>query len=399
MANGKKVIVRENWVSNFALVGKPKIGERTFKIDERSEKSNWIYNSMNLAVDCGEKHGVVYTELMGGYGVDNQNAIYCHGKKDDGSDDFKSPIVVDWEDRFDEDILEEVGDMCFITVGLEKTTADKTYYKKFLSAYDAIAYVHKNLKENMVINVKGNLKYSMYNDKVQVKKNISSIVLSKVDDASKYYAKFTQSVLINKDSASLKNIDKNKSVMYVNTKVLDFLKEYKGIKLVNAKGEEKGGQFPFDKQFEFVMNFNDEVQCKKIMEKLFKVKKGFTQINFEGELIESGAVVQITRDDLPQDIIDLIEMGCYSEEEALEQCAGNGNREQRMVLKRPAIRLVGEEKKPEPQKFENKYTEDELYLDYLYVNNDDADDDEDEEDEEGTASDADVDIKTWLDAL
>jgi hypothetical protein len=399
MANGKKVIVRENWIANFALVGRPKIGEHTFKIDERSEKSNWIYNSMNLAVDCGEKHGIVYTELMGGYGADNPNPIYCHGKKDDGSDDFKSPITVDWEDRFDEDILEEVGDMCFITVGLEKTTADKTYYKKFLSAYDAIAYVHKNLKENMVINVKGNLKYSMYNDKVKVKKNINSIVLSKVDDASKYYAKFTQSVLINKDSASLKNIDKNKSVMYVNAKVLDFLKEYKGIKLVNAKGEEKGGQFPFDKQFEFVMNLNDEAQCKKVMEKLFKVKKGFTQINFEGELIESGAVVQITRDDLPQDIIDLIEMGCYTEEEALEQCAGNGNREQRMVLKRPVIRLVGEEKKPDPQKFENKYTEDELYLDYLYVNNDDADDDEDEEDEEGTASDADADLKSWLDRL
>lgn len=356
--NEKKVIAKENWVSSFNLVGVPKINDYTFKIDEKSEKSSWIYNSMNIGIDCGEKFGTVYAEMMGGYSSEQPSAIYAHGKKDDGSDDFNAQIMVDWDDRFDEGVLETIGDLSFITVGLEKTDKDKTFYKKFLSAYDAIAYIKAHLEEGMVVNVKGNLKYSMYQDKVQVRKNITSIVLSKVDDASKYYARFAQTILIDKASASLKNIDKDKGVMYIDARVLDYMKEY--------NGKEVKGKFPFNKQFEFEMDFSNEAQCKKIVEKLFKVKKGITQITFEGDLIEGGAVITATLDDIPQDIKDLIDCGVYTEEEALARCSSNGNREQRMVFRKPMIRLVGEDKIPTLQRFEEKYTEEDLVLDYLY---------------------------------
>ena len=363
----KKVIKKSDWVSNFTLIGTPKISEDyTFKLDQHSEKSNWVYNSMNLGIDCGERHGVIYAEMMGGYGEDRENRIYARGKKDDGSDDFEKQIIVNWEDRFNDDVLEEIGDLSFITIGLEKTDKGQTFYKKFLSAYDAIAYVKEHLTEDMVINVKGRLAYSMYNDNTQVRKTITSIVLSKVDDPSNYKATFTQSILIDKDSASLKDIDKDKGVMYVNAKVLDFLKEYKGIKLVNEKGEEKGSQFPYDKQFEFELNLENEKQCKTIYEKLFKVKKDVTQITFEGEFIEGGAVVTATWDDIPDDIKGLVEMGLYDKEEALAKCTVNGSKERRMVLKKPVIKLVGEDKSPVIQKFVERYTEDDLILDYLY---------------------------------
>lgn len=372
--NEKKVIKKEEWVSNFTLIGVPKINDYTFKIDEQSEKSNWIYNSMNIGIDCGEKFGTVYAEMMGGYNSEQPSAIYAHGKKDDDSDDFSKQITVDWNDRFNESILETVGDLSFITVGLEKTTKNSTYYKKFLSAYDAISYIKAHLEDGMVVNVRGNLKYSMYQDKVQVHKNITSIVLSKVDDASKYVARFTQTILIDKASASLNNIDKNKGVMYIDARVLDYLKEYNGI--------EVKGQYPFAKQFEFEMDFSNEAQCKKIMEKVFKVKKGITQITFEGDLIEGGAVVTATLDDIPQDIRDLIDCGVFTEEEALARCSSNGNREQRMVIRKPMVRLVGEDKTPTLQRFEEKYTEDDLVLDYLYEKSDvDTDEIEDEETE------------------
>ena len=364
---GKKVIERTDWVANFTLVGTPKISEDyTYKIDGHSEKSNWVYNSMNLGIDCGERHGVIYAEMMGGYGEDRENKIYAHGKKEDGSDDFKKQIIVDWEDRFDDSILEEIGDLSFITIGLEKTDKGYTFPKKFLSEYDAIAYVKEHLTEDMVVNVRGNLKYSTYNDVTQVRKSITSIFLSKVDDPSNYKATFTQSILIDRDSASLKDIDRDKSVMYVNAKVLDFLKEYNGVKLVNIKGEEKGGQFPYDKQFEFELNLGNEKQCNTIYEKLFKVKKGVTQITFDGEFIEGGAVVTATLADLPKDIKDLVDAGVYTEEEACAKCTVNGSRERRMVLKKPSIKLVGEDKVPVVQKFEERYTEDDLVLDYLY---------------------------------
>lgn len=390
----KKTIVKKDWVSNFTLIGTPKISEDyTFKIDERSDKSKWIYNSMNLGIDCGEKHGVVYAELMGGYSEENENKIYAHGKKDDGSDDFESQIIVDWEDRFDDNVLESIGDLSFITVGLEKTDKDKTFYKKFLSAYDAIAYIKEHLTEDMVVNVRGNLKYSSYNDNVQVKKNINSIVLSKADDSSKYKATFTQTILIDKDSASLKNIDKDKGVMFVDARVLDYLKEYNGI--------EVKGQFPYRKQFEFAMDFTNKDVCTKIMNKLFKVKKGINQITFEGEFIEGGAVVTATLEDLPQDIRDLVDMGVYTEEEACAKCTANGGRERRMVLKKPWIKMVanGDDKTPVIQIFEEKYTEDDLYLDYLYSNTTESpipDDDELPFDADESSSD---DSMSWLNNL
>lgn len=386
----KKVITRKDWISSFGLVGVPKINDYTFKIDEKSEKSAWIYNSLNLGVDCGEKYGVVYCEMMGGYSEENAGVIYAHGKNDDGTDDWETQVQVDWEDRFDEDILKTIGDASFITVGLEKTTKGSTHYKKFLSAYDAIAYIKEYLNEDMVINVRGTLKYSEYQGKTQVRKNINSIVLSKVDDVSKYAARFTQTILINSDSASLKNCDKDKGVIYVDAKVLDYLKEKNGI--------EVKGQYPYNKQFEFRMNFGNEKMCKAIMDKLFKVKKGWTQMTMEGELVEGGAVVTATLDDIPQDIKDLIACGVFTEEEALTRCSSNGNREQRMVMTKPYIKLTGDDKTKVPvvQRFEERYKDEDLILDYL--NEDDDEEDDSDIDTTNTES-SDSEDMSWLNNL
>ena len=383
----KKTIIKKDWAANFTLTGRPIVNDFTFTIDGHSQKSNWIYNAMNLKVDCGERHGVVEAQMMGGYSEDGENRIFAHGKKDDKSDDFEKQIIVDWSDRFNDEVLEEIGSMSFIDVGLEKTDKGIVFVKHFLSEYDAIAYAKEHLKEDMVVNVRGRITYSLYNDAVQVRKNITSIKLSDVDDASKYAARFTQSVLIDKDSASLKNIDKDKGVMFVDTRVLDYVKEVNGV--------EVKGQYPYKKQFEFAMDFSNQDACKKIMEKLFKVKKGVTQITFEGEFIEGGAVVTATWDDVPDDIKDLVDMGVYSKEEALAKCTANGSRERRMVLKKPMIKLVGEDKVPVLQKFEERYTEEDLVLDYLNKDNVDepyTDDDETPFDTEDNSMD-------WLNSL
>lgn len=384
--NTSKVIKKENWVSNFTLIGKPKINDYTFKIDEISEKSNWRYSSLNLGVDCGETYGVVYCEMMGGYSEEGSSVIYAHGKNDDGSDNFEEQIIVDWEDRNNEEILETIGDLSFITVGLEKTDKGKTFYKKFLSAYDAIAYIKEHIGEDTVVNVKGTLKYSTYNDKTQCKKVINSIALSKADDVSKYAARFTQSMLLDKDSASLKTVDKEKGIMYVDARVLDYVKE--------INGNEIKGQYPFPKQFEYIFpDLSNAEQCKKIMDKLFKVKKGITQATFEGDLIEGGAVVTATLDDIPDDIKELIECGVFTEEEALVKCSSNGNREQRMIIRKPMIRLVGDDKQPVAQIFPEKFSEEDLVFDFN--NNQEV-----EKAESGTtATVATSDDMSWLDNL
>ena len=385
MANEKKSgIAKSDWASSFSLIGEAKVNDYTYKIDAKSEKSSWIYNSLNLGVDCGEKHGTVYVELMGGYSDERENVIYAHGKDDDGNEDWSKQIIIDWEDRFDESVLEEIGDGSFLTVGLEKTTAGKTYYKKFLSAYDAIAYIQEHLTDGTVVNIRGRLQYSIYNDVTQVRKTIQSIVLSSVDEPSKYRANFTQSILLDKESASLKNIDNDKGVMYVDARVLDYVKELNGIEIK--------GQYPFAKQFEFEVDITKPELCKKVVDKVFKVKKGITQITFDGDFIEGGATVTATMDDVPDDIKDLIAIGVYTEEEALEKCSASGSRERRMVLRKPHIKLVGEDKIPTLQKFEQKYTEDDLAIDL-------GGDEEElpfDEDEDSSGDDSDM---SWLEDL
>lgn len=382
MANEKSGIKKTDWVSSFTLVGAAKVNDYTFTIDKQSERSSWVYNSMSLNVDCGEKHGSIRAEMFGGYSPDRENIIYAHGKDDNGNDDFSKQMTVAWEDRFDDTILDEVGDLSFIVVGLEKTTNGKTYYKNFLSEYDAIAYAQEHLEDGMVVNVKGRLQYSAYNDTVQVRKTIQSIVLSSADEPSKYYARFTQSVLLDRDSASLKDIDKDKGVMYVNARVLDYVKE--------INGTEVNGQYPFTEQFEFPMDFTKPELCKKVYDKLFKVKKNVRQVTFDGIFVEGGATVTATMDDVPDDVKELIDMGLYSEEEALAKCSASGSRERRMILQKPVIKLVGDEKTPVVQIFDDKYEEDELVVNV--ADDEDAPFDTDEK----PSDDSDM---SWLDAL
>lgn len=387
MAN-QKVMSKKDWVSNFWLVGKPNIMDNTFTLDKRSERSSWIGNTMNLGINCGERSGTVFTRMFGGYSIDNPFPIKVHGKNENGRDDFDTRFEVAWEDRLDESILDEVGDLCFIKVGIEKTSEGNTFVKRFLSEYDAIKYVSEHLTSDMTISVRGRLTYGYWDNNLRIEKNITSIYVTEAEPAD-FKATFTQSILIDKDSASMKEYDKDKNVVYVNAKVLDYLKEYNGI--------EVKGQFPYNAKFEFAMPENPDAHPVAI-NKLFKVKKGITQITFEGEFIESGATIQPTWDDVPDDIKDLVEIGFYDKEEALKRCSVNGSRERRMVMTRPLIKMVGEEGAQQPviQKFEERYTEEDLLLDCMLGKSDEV---MPWEEESGTSDVDALGSDDWLSAL
>lgn len=373
----KTPLSKTNWTQQFTLVGKAIVNDYTFKLDEHSNKSDWIYNQLNLNVDCGEHSGKVSAEMMGGYGSErNNNVIYVHGKNEDNSDDFKNQYTIDFVDRFDESILEDIGDLCFINIGLEKDVHDKTVVKRFLTPYDAIAYVSENLEDGMVINVRGQLRYQLYNGNVQCRKEINSIFLSKAEPDA-YRASFVQTMLLDKDSAGKSTIDKDKKAMYVNAYILEKFKEFNGWDLTE-NGKIKGGIFvPLRKTFEFDLNGKEPTQTAKLIDKVFKVKKGVTQITFEGEFVETGAAVTATEDDLTDDVKDMIDCGFYTLEEALAKCSTNGARERKMMILKPQIRMVGDDdnKTSQVQIFKEQFEEEDLQLDCL-VPRETEDDDE-----------------------
>ena len=369
------------WTQNFNLVGEVKLNDYTFKLDQRSDRSDWIYNSLNLGVDCGEKFGTVFAELMGGYGSERtNNVVYVHGKDEDGKDDFKNQYTIDFDDRFDESILADVGDLCFLTIGLEKDSKDKTFYKKFLTPYDFIAYAEEHLEDGMVVNVRGQLKYTVYNGNIQCRKEINSIALSSATP-DKYRATFTQTMLLDRDSVTKDSIDKDKGVINVDAILLEKFKEYNGWDLTEG-GKVKGGAFvPLHKNFEYEINQEKPELTTAVINKLFKVKKDVMQVTWDGEFVESGATVTATEADLTDDIKELIELGLYTLEEALAKCTVGGSKERRMILRKPAIKMVGddENKTPQIQRFENVFEEEDLQLECLIPK--DNDDEEEAEDD------------------
>ena len=128
----------------------------------------------------------------------------------------------------------------------------------------------------------------------------------------KYRATFTQTMLLDRDSVGKDSIDKDKGVINVDSYVLEKFKEYNGWDLTEG-GKVKGGAFvPLHKNFEYEINPEKPELTTAVINKLFKVKKGVTQVTFEGDFIESGATVQATEADLTPDIKELIDLGLYT---------------------------------------------------------------------------------------
>lgn len=358
MAKSKERKALKKGKAAFTLIGKVKVTDKTFNLDN-SYDSGWTDNQMYLGVDCGNGN-MVYGEMRGGFFPDDDNILRGFSKDDKDDDGKCKQVEIAWEDRFDEELLDTVADTSFITVGVEKDVKGKTVYKKFLSAYDAVEYLNDHLEDGMIVNVKGNIGYSEYEDNVTVKKEITSIVLSKVEDEADFKATFTQTILLDFDSIGKKDPEKN--TMALNAYVVDYVGKPK----IDGKKVEIKKNVTYPKTFEVAINENPEITAK-MLQKFFKVKKkgSINVLTVMGNLIEGAAIVNITDDDIPDDIKELIEMGLYSEEEAKAKCAvGGNNRERRMVILKPDITYVGQddERKPTVAFEEGKYEDSDLYF-------------------------------------
>ena len=117
MKQEEKIKIRKG-ASNFTLVGNIRLNDNSFRIQEESA-SGYIYNRINLSVDCGNGN-VVFCEVMGGHNPMNEYLIYVHGKKPDGMDDYSNSFTIAWEDRFNKDLLYDVGERCFYIARLQK---------------------------------------------------------------------------------------------------------------------------------------------------------------------------------------------------------------------------------------------------------------------------------------
>lgn len=363
--------------AQFNLIGKVKVNDYTFDLEHEYD-SGWTSNIMNLSVDCGNGN-VVYAEMSGGYfppKTKKENKIYVHGvKEEDGKmvDDWDNSFTIDWDDRNNKTILETIGQGCYITVGIEKDEKGNTFYKDFLTEYDAVQYLSEHLTDETVINVKGNLSYETDGEKVFIKKKITNIALSKAE-SDKFKATFTQTILL--DDGSIGKPDKEKNTIGMSVYVVDYIGKPK----INGNKIEVKKNFAIPVNMEFAIGENPELTTKQLA-KFFKAKKNeIIEMAVDGNLVEGGSIVNITVDDIPDDIKEMIELELITEEDALAKCAvGNTSREKRMVIVRPAITYVGEgeDKKPTVARDEKKYKPEDLIFFGTYLATLDLDDEGD----------------------
>lgn len=389
MAKTKERKALKKGKAAFNLIGRVKVTDKTFNLDN-SYDSGWTDNSMYVGVDCGNGN-TVYAEMRSGFFPDKDNVIRAYSK-DEKDDAGKSKSVeIAWEDRLDESLYDSISDSSFLTVGVEKDVKDKTVYKKFLTAYDAVEYLNDHLEDGMIVNVKGTIGYSEYEGNVSIKKEITSIVLSKIDDEADFKATFSQTILVDSKSIGKKNDDKG------TMELAAYVVDYVGKPKIDGEKIEVKKNVTYPKIFEVAINENPEITAK-MLQRFFKPKKGkITEITVTGNLVEGGSTVNITEDDIPDDIKELIEMGLYSEEEAEKKIAvGNGNRERRMIIVKPDITYVGtgDDRKPTVAFEDGKYDEDDLYF-YEQALLDagaepSSDDDTDSENEETSSEDDDL---------
>lgn len=355
MAKTKERKALKKGKATFNLIGRVKVTDKTFNLDN-SYDSGWTDNSMYVGVDCGNGN-TVYAEMRSGFFPDKDNVIRAYSK-DEKDDAGKSKSVeIAWEDRLDESLYDNISDSSFLTVGVEKDVKDKTVYKKFLTAYDAVEYLNEHLEDGMIVNVKGTISYNEYEDNVSAKKEITSIVLSKIDDEADFKATFSQTILVDSKSIGKKNDDKG------TMELAAYVVDYVGKPKIDGEKIEVKKNVAYPKTFEVAINENPEITAK-MLQRFFKPKKGkITEITVTGNLVEGGSTVNITEDDIPDDIKELIEMGLYSEEEAEKKiAAGNGNRKKRMIIVKPDIIYVGtgDDRKPTVAFEDGKYDEDDL---------------------------------------
>ena len=153
----------------------------------------------------------------------------------------------------------------------------------------------------------------------------------------------------------------------------------------------------FDKIFELEVDKIKPENTKKFLDKVLKVKKDITEVTIEGDIIEGQSLVNITEADIPADIMELIDMGAYTMEDAINKLAVGGSKEKKMVIRRPAIKMVGEDdnKKPIILKTEGQYKDEDLLFDFMIKKEEseesDAENNEEEEKDEEDLS--------WMDAL
>lgn len=138
----------------------------SFYEDKLTQSTKKPFRSVNFGVKIDKDGSSVYTYLNGM----ERKSVYYSRREDKAKGITKDTQEVAWKDRytFDKEGYRMIG----VNVGVKKIVDKKgneVNDKKVLTEFDACEEIGTNLKDDASVFVKGNLEFSTYNDKHNVR--------------------------------------------------------------------------------------------------------------------------------------------------------------------------------------------------------------------------------------
>lgn len=182
-------------------------------------KNNPNYTYSRLVFYLNQNEQKTRIGLMGGFSPNTK--IYCMGKENNES------IVVDFESRGNENIIEKVSELNLFRIGMNRKEVPKTKineitnetevvvnsdgtpvmtsvwnYRDFLSEFDFVTYLGTYLTNGSRVKINGEITFNMYDGKLQKNFKINRILFLTEDDKEKEHDRFTLKLetLVDKDS-------------------------------------------------------------------------------------------------------------------------------------------------------------------------------------------------------
>lgn len=354
---------------DFTVTGLVKgLGEDSFQFDVKGKNNiNWNQNVMSIRLD-DTKGNSFFLNTRDGFDLVRGKDIYTQSK--DGKN-----LKIPFGERMNELLLEKVDENKMIRVGYaiaevedEKGHKYNTWvYKNFLTVFDLIKFLKESLQNDMKVTFKGRTKYQSYNGETSEQYEIQRVYIEPQDVPEKFNTyqfgfEFNQTFLLNSDSVDdskfeSEGIAKVKAYIYQ----LETKKgaDGKNIKTTNDEGKQVNAKFPVVYPVEYVVRAGEKKDVmKKVIDKYLNVTGDTVRcIEYVGKFVQGYSVSNITEDDLPEDVKEMIELGLYTVEDALKMCAGKERISEQQLIK---PRLVKIDDKASIHMDDKTYTKDDL---------------------------------------
>jgi len=271
------------------------------------------YRSFASNINCGDTSPRI--TCMGGFMVKEKYPLRFW--------ESGSMMEIEWDDRKDTAIMEEIANYNKILVGVERDEKGGIIYKRFLNWYDAIEEL-KKVDDGVPVTVYGDLKFENYEDKqgnmtTNYKLEAKSIRLAyktekEQEDAMETFKEvgkhkdfkhtFTQKVLFESDFLNKDRFKEDKE-MDIQTTLIQYDRKVKD-------------KIPMP--YSFVLKASDFKNSDVIKKKLSLFKKGLTDKNvksvtIKGKIFGGSSRRHATLEDFSEEILE--EMTDEEKEEAL----------------------------------------------------------------------------------